>query len=1232
MLKKGKILAIFLSILLLSHLNSNYIINAWSDSNNISWTNPRNITNNTTTDSHPSIIQTKNGWLWVFYTDYSDIYYLISYDNGITWNSSNYPITNNPLYNMNPSAIQSSNGNIWVVWTADDGDWSNSEIYYTYSSNYGNTWKTPIQLTNNSYGDFLASISQTSDGRIWITWHCLGEIYYTYTFNNGNSWVPFINLTNDPTQNEQNPYIYQTLNGDIWCVFENWTDREVYYKKSSNGGTTWSSSIKFTSSSKDDSCPTITQHSNGDIFVFWSNGNDIWEDYDLYYKRSQNNGLSWSSSIRLTLDSKGSMHPSVIQSKNNKLNLVWTSSKDADMDIFYMVATFKESLSGSEIKRQRMLDIINYNYDFYDRYLLNCNDCDPGTDPKKTNIKDVDTELVTMNEKDIWMIGYPYYLNFGTNLGIDTNTWYNPSSNSPQLELEITDFIESIAPFIDEDTLNMIQKFFFTAGIDGYYLRSPIYWDEGEERAEIALVLPVSIMAGGQNIDASARGTWYYDASENQIMRGPFESAVGTANFNLNLLQKKGSFNLYIKELDYNIELNYELSVAPMAIISIGLDTPNDISIGLDALWVELLLDPNLKATATSNIHYPCLNLYDINLTVIPKGEFSFEAIMPFKDYRPGEFIETELKGRKYYSLQKFCPEGVVSLSDIEFTLRVQAKADICLLGTHTIDLVLGPYTWETGFEYLWGPNLGIPHSPIDIHIYDSKGRHAGPNGIGGLDNEIPNCLVKEEDGEYYVQIFSSVDEFTMEVEGKDVGEYGLELQWPLLLHDNAGKTIITPIEWKLTEVTTFLGDKDFFYFDFRYIQEMVQNKIDLGKSIDESISEVLESLDADNDGIPDVHDNSMIYNKKFPSLFVKDKQSSAGELISLEASLFNQEQPLAAKAITFYLNGEFLGNTLTDLDGIARLPIVLPDNLTKGIHEIKAVFFEDLTYFGCIGTGMLNCVPSTPQVTLISPDNSTTLKGTVEIDGIITDSNLIDIELFIDGEKISNQLPYSWNTTIYPDGPHVLILRAIDATNLQEETSMLVIVDNTLPVISNVTANSSGINAIIEWETNELCDSTVFYTRDFKNWIEVNQEESTTQHKVIIRNLIPGTYYLRVHSRDWANNETQDNNKGGYYQFTIAGMSGDQRPTYLEYGPLAQKNIKDAQYQREEALSLLEEAKKKKLDISQAQAIIEKADGLLADSKKLYLSKNYIASNNLALEAINLYQKAIRILLDLIM
>lgn len=65
-------------------------------------------------------------------------------------------------------------------------------------------------------------------------------------------------------------------------------------------------------------------------------------------------------------------------------------------------------------------------------------------------------------------------------------------------------------------------------------------------------------------------------------------------------------------------------------------------------------------------------------------------------------------------------------------------------------------------------------HSPVDIHAYDSQGRHVGPNATGGIDAEIPGTLLfLPSDGEELLGI-STEDNIMLEITGTGTGTFSL--------------------------------------------------------------------------------------------------------------------------------------------------------------------------------------------------------------------------------------------------------------------------------------------------------------------------------------------------------------------------------------------------------------------------------------------------------------------------
>lgn len=216
-----------------------------------------------------------------------DLYYKTSSDLGATW-SNDTKLTFNPNDDLSPCITQAKNGTIWMVWASDRT--GNHEIYYkTYN---GDSWSNYTQLTNNTWHDKLPSITQTKDGKIWLTWASMEtgnyEIYCkTY---NGTSWSNNTRLT-FTTDNDMSPTILQTIDDIIW-VF--WSSRptmgtnDLYYMYLSDNGLPWSAPFQFTTDNCEDSWPSITQTSDTAIWVVWTSnrGDQPNGNYDIYYRIS----------------------------------------------------------------------------------------------------------------------------------------------------------------------------------------------------------------------------------------------------------------------------------------------------------------------------------------------------------------------------------------------------------------------------------------------------------------------------------------------------------------------------------------------------------------------------------------------------------------------------------------------------------------------------------------------------------------------------------------------------------------------------------------------------------------------------------------------------------------------------------------------------------------------------------------------------------------------------------
>jgi hypothetical protein len=217
-----------------------------------------------------------------------EIFYQTSPDNGATW-SSFHQLTENTVNDLAPAILQLRNGTIFVFYSSFVGGNGDDEIFYKYSSNGGVSWTT-CQLTSNTDVDSSPSAIQTSDNKIWVTWHSQRSNNYDvyYRIYNGQ-WMGETRLTHD-SQLDTCPSILETLDG-LKYVFWTGSDEtpdstdDIYYSYTSNNGASWSDPTLFTDTvAFNDSWTCAVQVRDTSVWVVWAS--DMNGNYEIYLRTS----------------------------------------------------------------------------------------------------------------------------------------------------------------------------------------------------------------------------------------------------------------------------------------------------------------------------------------------------------------------------------------------------------------------------------------------------------------------------------------------------------------------------------------------------------------------------------------------------------------------------------------------------------------------------------------------------------------------------------------------------------------------------------------------------------------------------------------------------------------------------------------------------------------------------------------------------------------------------------
>jgi hypothetical protein len=177
-----------------------------------------------------------------------------------------------------------SSGNLHLVW--QDNTPGNSEVYYKQSTDGGATWIATKRLTWTTGGSEAPVIGADSTGNLHVAW---------FDDTPGNT--------------------------------------EIYHKRSTDGGVTWGANKRLTYNSVGSHSPDIAVDSSGRVHLVWVDftpGNP-----DIYYKKSVDGGATWTASARLTQTTGFSEVPALGVDTSGNLHLVWQDNTIGNYEIHY---------------------------------------------------------------------------------------------------------------------------------------------------------------------------------------------------------------------------------------------------------------------------------------------------------------------------------------------------------------------------------------------------------------------------------------------------------------------------------------------------------------------------------------------------------------------------------------------------------------------------------------------------------------------------------------------------------------------------------------------------------------------------------------------------------------------------------------------------------------------------------------------------------------------------------
>ncbi len=204
-------------------------------------------------------------------------------------------------------------------------------------------WETDVRQTNDPSYSFTsynnARSIAASGNTVHIVWRDSRtgdyDLFYKRSTDDGTTWSSDINLTNifgisfspDIAVSGQTVHVVWAENRDGY--------KKIWYKRSSNNGTTWSTDTALTNHTGISEHPSI-EASGDNVHVTWYDNRT--GDQEIYYKHSTDGGINWETDTRLTNSVGYSYGPSIALS-GQSIHIVWWDSRTSPFKVYYKRST-----------------------------------------------------------------------------------------------------------------------------------------------------------------------------------------------------------------------------------------------------------------------------------------------------------------------------------------------------------------------------------------------------------------------------------------------------------------------------------------------------------------------------------------------------------------------------------------------------------------------------------------------------------------------------------------------------------------------------------------------------------------------------------------------------------------------------------------------------------------------------------------------------------------------------
>ncbi len=283
------------------------IQSSYSSDKGKTWSDPVNMSDTSNNGTFPQIAMDNSGHavaVWVWYDGSNNIIQSSSSsDYGQTW-SDPFDLTGTGRNASRPQIVMDNSGYAIAIW--ERSEIGGTRIESSYSDNYGVDWYDAVPISEAEENANYAQIAMDSSGHavsVWVRSDGANDrIQASYTSDYGSTWstpdtISVVGVDADVPIVTLNDLGHSII---IWTLYSGNNETQVAY--SSDYGQNWSSGVTISTAGLEADRPDIAMDSSGNAIAIWEA--DSATTYRINVSYSSNHGATWSDPIIISEDGK----------------------------------------------------------------------------------------------------------------------------------------------------------------------------------------------------------------------------------------------------------------------------------------------------------------------------------------------------------------------------------------------------------------------------------------------------------------------------------------------------------------------------------------------------------------------------------------------------------------------------------------------------------------------------------------------------------------------------------------------------------------------------------------------------------------------------------------------------------------------------------------------------------------------------------------------------------------